>query len=168
MLKFCWFVVFLAFCLTSFTDCASHEAFRAYENLQMEFDENASFNEIHRNHPRAPKQKSGIVMKKMIASILKQFNDSINEMSWEKYFENVYPGKIPGPQSRKDRIAVVGAGSAGVHMAYLLKRKGFTNITILEQSKRIGNFRLLLIYINHVLLGSKRKLKSNYYRKLLK
>jgi hypothetical protein len=36
------------------------------------------------------------------------------------------------------RIAVVGAGIAGLHMAYLLKKKGFNNIVVLEKTSRVG------------------------------
>ena len=42
-----------------------------------------------------------------------------------------YPGKT-------DRIAIIGAGPAGIHMASLLKKRGFDNVLILEQSDRIG------------------------------
>ncbi|KAI0559202.1 Amine oxidase [Gracilaria domingensis] len=40
---------------------------------------------------------------------------------------------IPTPN---DKIAIVGAGPAGLHMAYLLVEAGFTNITILESTER--------------------------------
>lgn len=46
--------------------------------------------------------------------------------------------KIRGPKKLEDRIAIVGAGPSGVHMAYLLKERGFKNIEILEKSARIG------------------------------
>lgn len=36
------------------------------------------------------------------------------------------------------RIAVVGAGLAGLDMAYLLKKKGFNNIVVLEKDSRVG------------------------------
>ena len=45
--------------------------------------------------------------------------------------------KIRGPR-KNARIGIVGAGPAGVHMAYLLKEKGFSNINIIEKSNRIG------------------------------
>ena len=45
---------------------------------------------------------------------------------------------ISGPQSKNARIGIVGAGAAGVHMAYLLKKDGYTDVTILEKSRRIG------------------------------
>lgn len=48
------------------------------------------------------------------------------------------PYQIPGPRRLKDKIGIVGAGPSGVHMAYLLKQKGFTNVEILERSSRIG------------------------------
>ena len=45
--------------------------------------------------------------------------------------------KIPGPAT-SDRVCIVGAGPAGVHMALSLKRRGFTNLTIYEKSNRVG------------------------------
>ena len=45
---------------------------------------------------------------------------------------------IPGPKSYNSRIGIVGAGSAGIHMALLLKQKGFKNIEVLESSGRTG------------------------------
>lgn len=48
------------------------------------------------------------------------------------------PYKIPGPRRLTDKIGIVGAGPAGIHMALLLKRKGFKNIEILEKTSRIG------------------------------
>uniref|UniRef100_B8HL00 Protoporphyrinogen oxidase-like protein n=1 Tax=Cyanothece sp. (strain PCC 7425 / ATCC 29141) TaxID=395961 RepID=B8HL00_CYAP4 len=36
------------------------------------------------------------------------------------------------------RIAVIGAGPAGIHMASLLKKNGYCNVTVLEKSARIG------------------------------
>ena len=48
------------------------------------------------------------------------------------------PYTIPGPKSYNDKIAIVGAGSAGVHMAYLLKKAGFKNVKIFEETSRIG------------------------------
>ena len=45
---------------------------------------------------------------------------------------------IKGPKSKYSKIGIVGAGPSGVHMAYMLKKKGFDNIIILEKSNRIG------------------------------
>jgi hypothetical protein len=39
---------------------------------------------------------------------------------------------------KSDRIAIVGAGPAGVSMAYLLKKRGFDHITIFEKEDRVG------------------------------
>ena len=36
------------------------------------------------------------------------------------------------------KIGIVGAGPSGVHMAYELKQRGYTNVTILERSWRVG------------------------------
>jgi len=43
------------------------------------------------------------------------------------------------PQFKKHhKIAVIGAGPAGIHMASLLKKRGYDNVTILEKTNRIG------------------------------
>ena len=41
-------------------------------------------------------------------------------------------------EDKNSRIIIIGAGPAGVHMSSLLAKKGYTNITILEKSNRIG------------------------------
>lgn len=43
--------------------------------------------------------------------------------------------RLPG---RKDRIAIVGGGPAGLHAAWLLRERGFENVTVYERAKRIG------------------------------
>ena len=55
---------------------------------------------------------------------------------------------IPGPQSYNDRIGIVGAGSAGIHMALLLKQKGFKYAEILESSARIGGKSYTIMHRN--------------------
>ena len=52
--------------------------------------------------------------------------------------KNEEPLFINGPRSLSDRIAIVGAGASGIHMATMLKNKGFTNIVIYEKNDRIG------------------------------
>ena len=46
--------------------------------------------------------------------------------------------KIPGPRTLNDRIAIVGAGPAGIHMALALKQRGFKDVTVLEKTKWLG------------------------------
>ena len=46
--------------------------------------------------------------------------------------------RIPSPKCLNDRIAIVGAGPSGIHMAYLLKKKGFQNIVVFEKNEGIG------------------------------
>ena len=46
--------------------------------------------------------------------------------------------QINGPNGNSTRIGIVGGGVGGVHMAYLLKKKGFANVTILEKTNRVG------------------------------
>ena len=45
--------------------------------------------------------------------------------------------KIRGP-NKKDKICIVGAGPAGIHMAAKLKNKNFENIKIFEETDRVG------------------------------
>ena len=45
--------------------------------------------------------------------------------------------KIRGP-SKDDHVCIVGAGTAGIHMAVSLKDKGYKKITIFEKSSRVG------------------------------
>ena len=46
--------------------------------------------------------------------------------------------EIPGPRTLRDRIAIVGAGPSGIHMALALKQRGFKDVTILEKTKFVG------------------------------
>ncbi|XP_069114854.1 uncharacterized protein [Argopecten irradians] len=46
--------------------------------------------------------------------------------------------KIEGPRSRHDRIAIIGAGPSGIHMAYRLKEEGYTRVTVFEKNDYIG------------------------------
>ena len=54
--------------------------------------------------------------------------------------------KIPGPKCKDAKIGIVGAGPGGISMAYKMKKRGFTDVTILERTNRIGgnarNFEL--------------------------
>ena len=45
--------------------------------------------------------------------------------------------QIRGP-NKKDKICIVGAGPAGIHMAAQLKNKNFENIKIFEATNRVG------------------------------
>lgn len=46
--------------------------------------------------------------------------------------------EIKGPKTLNDKIAVVGAGPSGVHMALRLKELGFKNVEILEKNAYVG------------------------------
>ena len=37
-----------------------------------------------------------------------------------------------------DKVCIVGAGPAGVHMALSLKKRGYSNVTIYEKTNRVG------------------------------
>jgi len=67
----------------------------------------------------------------------------LGKLAQKVFFSPVEPKGTPfkpvnGPNGNDSRIGIVGAGAGGVHMAYLLKQKGFTNVTILEKSNRVG------------------------------
>ena len=53
---------------------------------------------------------------------------------------------ILGPKSYNDKIGIVGAGPAGIHMALLLKQKGFKSVEVLESSDRIGGKSYTIIH----------------------
>lgn len=55
-------------------------------------------------------------------------------------------GCIRGPKRLRDSIAIVGAGPAGVHMAMLLKKRGFTHVTLLEKASRPGGKSFTINY----------------------
>ena len=46
--------------------------------------------------------------------------------------------QIRGPHCKTSRIGIVGAGPSGLHMAYELKQRGFTDVTVVEATNRIG------------------------------
>jgi len=50
------------------------------------------------------------------------------------------PAKEPfvTPFNKDSRIIIVGAGPSGVHMAHLLMRNGYTNVTVLEKDAEVG------------------------------
>ena len=64
--------------------------------------------------------------------------------------EPVPPQGLPFPRIRgpntSDRVCIVGAGPAGVHMALSLKRRGYSNLTIYEKSNRVGGMSFDINY----------------------
>lgn len=48
------------------------------------------------------------------------------------------PAHPPKPKPRDARIAIIGAGPAGLAAAWFLKRQGFTNVTVFERYGRVG------------------------------
>ena len=48
------------------------------------------------------------------------------------------PFKVKGPKRLDDKIAIIGAGTSGIHMALLLKERGFTDVHILEKTNDLG------------------------------
>ena len=48
------------------------------------------------------------------------------------------PVSIDGPKFLNQSIVIIGGGINAVHMASLLKAKGFTDVTILTEDNRLG------------------------------
>lgn len=46
--------------------------------------------------------------------------------------------RLPRPENRETRIAVIGAGPAGLAAAYFLKRQGYREVLVLEKLGRVG------------------------------
>jgi len=66
--------------------------------------------------------------------------------------------KIKGPKIN-DKVCIVGAGAAGLHMAVSLKKRGFKNLVLFEKSGRVGGKNLDITYkgiINQYLVVSLR------------
>jgi len=55
--------------------------------------------------------------------------------------------KIKGPKIN-DKVCIVGAGAAGLHMAVSLKKRGFKNLVLFEKSGRVGGKVLDITYKN--------------------
>ena len=70
-------------------------------------------------------------------------SESVNPFRYEprkspKLKRRTLPFEISGPRRLEDRIAIIGAGSSGIHMALEMKKKGFRNVKILEKESRLG------------------------------
>ncbi len=59
------------------------------------------------------------------------------------------PPKKRLPFNKESKICVIGGGAGGVHMATLLKKKGYSNITILEKEQKIGGKANTITVNNH-------------------
>ncbi|XP_061179497.1 uncharacterized protein LOC133188131 [Saccostrea echinata] len=57
---------------------------------------------------------------------------------WTKMRVSMGYPPIKGPRSVYDRIAIIGAGMSGVHMASLLKERGYKNIKVFEERQEVG------------------------------
>jgi hypothetical protein len=54
--------------------------------------------------------------------------------------------KIDGPKCLTSKIGIVGAGPAGIHMAYELKKRGFKDVTIFEKNNYVGGKSINIKY----------------------
>lgn len=48
------------------------------------------------------------------------------------------PADLQGPQDKDSKIAIVGGGPGGIHMATLLEQDGYTNVRIFESTEQVG------------------------------
>ena len=71
---------------------------------------------------------------KKLGDKLNVFNDLLDKDLPPKGYP--FP-RIHGPKPR-ERVCIVGAGPAGIHMSLSLKKKGFSNVTIFEKTGRVG------------------------------
>lgn len=63
----------------------------------------------------------------------------ITNFTFRQYFTQEFPVGGKSLPKKADRVAVIGAGPSGLHMAHVLRNKlGIKDITILERSKRFG------------------------------
>ena len=75
--------------------------------------------------------------------------------------------RFPGP-GRQERVCVVGAGPAGIHMALSLKRLGYQNVVVLEKEGRVGGKCLDVFYRGtHWPLGAGVVGSNTYNRNLI-
>ena len=71
---------------------------------------------------------------KKLSENLMMFNELLDKELPPKGYS--FP-RIHGP-APWERVCIVGAGPAGVHMSLNLKQKGYSNVTIFEKSGRVG------------------------------
>ncbi|XP_060072140.1 uncharacterized protein LOC132552013 [Ylistrum balloti] len=79
---------------------------------------------------------------------LSSSSSSSSEEEEEDYLGSSTSGfpYIKGPESFTDRIAIVGAGPSGVHMALKLKEAGFSDVTVFEKEEEVGGKSKTLLY----------------------
>ena len=82
----------------------------------------------------APEFKSSNRKFKKLSENLMMFNELLDKELPPKGYP--FP-RIHGP-APWERVCIVGAGPAGVHMSLTLKQKGYSNVTIFEKSGRVG------------------------------
>jgi len=62
---------------------------------------------------------------------------ALKRLASDWYFENIGPGRDPFPVTRKEKIAIVGAGPAGLTCAYFLAKMGYQT-TVFESQPVAG------------------------------
>lgn len=71
---------------------------------------------------------------KVVESLKMSAVNSLNNL--DSYYACEFPSRLP--HCRDARIVIIGAGPAGLHMAFQLKKRGYNEITILEKESRFG------------------------------
>lgn len=76
---------------------------------------------------------------KIIQKVIKEKNSKMVPRRSARYIklEELLDESLYSP-TQTDRIAIIGSGPAGLHMAYLLDEMNFENVTILEKNNRIA------------------------------
>jgi len=72
--------------------------------------------------------------------------------------------KINGPK-QNDKVCIVGAGPAGLHMAVSLKKKGVKNLVLFESSGRVGGKNMDVLF--HEVAHSYMALGPSYFKTFL-
>ena len=71
---------------------------------------------------------------KVVESLKMSAVNSLNNL--DSYYACEFSSRLP--HCRDARIVIIGAGPAGLHMAFQLKKRGYNEITILEKASRFG------------------------------
>lgn len=71
-------------------------------------------------------------------------------------------GSPSGSKRADPRIAIVGAGAAGLTAAWALKKGGYTNVTVFEKADRVGGKCLTFEYENHAIDMAAHEMLAGY------
>jgi len=83
---------------------------------------------------------------RIIEHILDRYGEKIFKYSRQSYknvFKKACSHDYLVPQ-KNEKVVIIGAGPSGIHMSALLKESGFSDVTILEKTDRVGGKSLTL------------------------